>query len=93
MKRSALRAQFDRIDQLLTGWMAANAITLLRVSGLGLVFFWFGALKLFPGLSPAESFVAGDGGPLCFPSTSSCRCSPPGKWRSASVLSPAGGYV
>jgi uncharacterized membrane protein YphA (DoxX/SURF4 family) len=25
--------------------------------GLGVVFFWFGALKLFPGLSPAEDLV------------------------------------
>ena len=25
--------------------------------GLGIVFFWFGALKLFPGLSPAEELV------------------------------------
>lgn len=29
---------------------------MLRVS-LGLVFFWFGALKLFPGLSPAQTLA------------------------------------
>ncbi len=36
--------------------MARHAITLLRI-GLGVVFFWFGALKLVPGLSPAEDLV------------------------------------
>ena len=34
-------------------WKARNGITLLRIS-LGLVFTWFGILKFFPGLSPAE---------------------------------------
>jgi uncharacterized membrane protein YkgB len=33
--------------------MAAHGLTLLRFA-LGIVFFWFGVLKLFPGLSPAE---------------------------------------
>ena len=47
---------FNRIDTLLTRWMAANALTVVRI-GLGIVFFWFGALKLFPGLSPAEELV------------------------------------
>ena len=34
----------------------ARATWLLRV-GLGVVFLWFGALKLFPGVSPAEPLV------------------------------------
>ena len=33
--------------------MAAHGLTLLRVA-LGIVFLWFGALKLVPGVSPAE---------------------------------------
>ena len=48
--------RFDEIDRKITGWMADNGLTILRV-GLGIVFFWFGALKLFPGLSPAENLV------------------------------------
>jgi uncharacterized membrane protein YkgB len=45
--------QFDRIDRRITGWMADHGLTLLRVA-LGIVFLWFGALKLVPGVSPAE---------------------------------------
>lgn len=47
---------FDRIDRRLTEAMAAHGLTLLRFA-LGIVFFWFGALKLFPGLSPAETLA------------------------------------
>jgi uncharacterized membrane protein YphA (DoxX/SURF4 family) len=36
--------------------MAQYGLTILRV-GLGIIFFWFGALKLVPGLSPAEELV------------------------------------
>jgi uncharacterized membrane protein YkgB len=48
--------QIDRIDASLTGWMARHGLTLMRVS-LGVIFFWFGALKLFPNMSPAEDLV------------------------------------
>ncbi len=44
------------IDQKITNWMARTGPLVLRV-GLGIVFFWFGMLKFFPGLSPAESLV------------------------------------
>ena len=44
------------LDAWLTEWMARCGIALLRV-GLGIIFFWFGALKLFPGWSPAEDLV------------------------------------
>jgi uncharacterized membrane protein YkgB len=54
---STLTSRFDRIDTQLTAWMARHSIPLLRV-GLGLVFLWFGALKFFPGLSPAQSLAA-----------------------------------
>ena len=37
--------------------MARHGITLLRIS-LGVVFLWFGVLKFFPGLSPAQSLAA-----------------------------------
>jgi uncharacterized membrane protein YkgB len=47
---------FDRIDQFLTSGMARTGIPFLRI-GLGIVFFWFGLLKFFPGLSPAEGLV------------------------------------
>jgi uncharacterized membrane protein YphA (DoxX/SURF4 family) len=50
------RERFDRIDVRLTRWMARYGIVLLRIS-LGLVFLWFGFLKFFPGLSPAEELV------------------------------------
>ncbi len=48
---------FLQIDTRITIWMAQHGITLLRVS-LGIVFFWFGALKFFPGLSPAQDLAA-----------------------------------
>lgn len=41
----------------MTNWMARNGIALLRMS-LGLVFVWFGALKFFPELSPAEELAS-----------------------------------
>lgn len=50
------RRVFERVDPRITGWMARNAITLTRIA-LGLVFLWFGVLKFFPGLSPAEDLV------------------------------------
>jgi uncharacterized membrane protein YphA (DoxX/SURF4 family) len=51
-----LRRNFDQLDQTITHWMARNSLTLLRIS-LGIVFFWFGALKFFPGLSPAQDLA------------------------------------
>ncbi|HJS28174.1 MAG TPA: DoxX family protein, partial [Anaerolineales bacterium] len=39
-----------------TNFMARYGILFLRVS-LGLVFFWFGILKFFPGLSPAQDLA------------------------------------
>ncbi|MGF1617868.1 MAG: hypothetical protein ACFCU2_08705 [Acidimicrobiia bacterium] len=47
------RALFDTVDRRVTRWMAKNGITMLRCS-IGLIFIWFGALKLVPGLSPAD---------------------------------------
>jgi uncharacterized membrane protein YphA (DoxX/SURF4 family) len=47
---------FDRLDRRITQWMAEHGLTLLRLA-LGLVFFWFGVLKFFPGASPAEELA------------------------------------
>jgi len=57
IKMSFFRALFERVDKALTGWMAKYGILFLRIS-LGIVFLWFGALKFFPGLSPAEDLAA-----------------------------------
>lgn len=47
---------FNKFDRTITNWMAENGITILRI-GLGMIFFWFGILKFFPGVSPAEELV------------------------------------
>ena len=56
LNRSQLNRQFDAVDTTITRWMAHNSIRLLRFS-IGVVFVWFGALKFFPGLSPAEGLI------------------------------------
>jgi uncharacterized membrane protein YphA (DoxX/SURF4 family) len=43
-------------DVALTRWMARYGVVALRVS-LGIVFLWFGVLKFFPGLSPAQDLA------------------------------------
>jgi len=48
---------FDVVDARITDWMARHGVRLLRIS-LGIVFLWFGALKFFPGLSPASDLAA-----------------------------------
>lgn len=53
---SKLQQEFDALDLRITRWMARSGIPLLRIS-MGIVFFWFGALKLVPGLSPAEGLI------------------------------------
>lgn len=49
--------RFGQIDRVITRTMARYGITLLRIS-IGIVFFWFGILKFFPDLSPAEDLAA-----------------------------------
>lgn len=51
-----LGERFDTVDRSIAGWMAANGVTLLRWS-IGLIFIWFGALKLVPGASPADQIA------------------------------------
>lgn len=47
---------FMAIDVKITRWMARYSVPILRI-GLGIVFLWFGALKFFPNLSPAEDLA------------------------------------
>ncbi|MBZ0304920.1 MAG: DoxX family membrane protein [Anaerolineae bacterium] len=51
-----LQSRFETTDRIITGLMAEYGMTVMRI-GLGIVFFWFGALKLLPGWSPAEDLV------------------------------------
>lgn len=55
-RESIMGWRFQRIDMSITRWMASNGIRLLRIS-MGIIFFWFGMLKFFEGLSPAESLA------------------------------------
>jgi uncharacterized membrane protein YkgB len=54
---NTLMTRLDRLDKNLTAHMARHGITLLRLS-VGIIFLWFGFLKFFPGLSPAEDLAA-----------------------------------
>ncbi len=51
------KSTYSQLDKHITDWMARCGITILRIS-LGVIFFWFGVLKFFPGLSPAQSLAA-----------------------------------
>lgn len=57
MHIETVEPRFEAIDQRVTSVLARHSIPILRVS-LGIVFFWFGALKLFPGLSPAQDLAS-----------------------------------
>lgn len=56
LRTTSIGATIDKLDRKITTWMADYGIVIMRI-GLGIVFFWFGILKLFPGLSPAEALV------------------------------------
>ena len=51
-----LVALYERVDVQITNLMARYGVLLLRLT-LGIVFFWFGFLKFFPGLSPAQDLA------------------------------------
>jgi len=51
-----IKEMFDRTDTRITALMARYGLILLRVS-VGIVFLWFGILKFFPGLSPAQDLA------------------------------------
>lgn len=50
------RERFDALDRRVIKFMTTYGVVLLRWS-IGLIFIWFGALKLFPGLSPADQIA------------------------------------
>lgn len=47
---------YRQADDQITAFMRKYGIVLLRIS-LGIVFFWFGFLKFFPGVSPADELA------------------------------------
>lgn len=47
---------YHRADEQIVAWMSSNGTVWLRVS-IGIIFVWFGVLKFFPGLSPAEDLA------------------------------------
>jgi uncharacterized membrane protein YkgB len=56
MAMDSITRRLDQLEERAAAWMAGHGVTFLRVS-LGVVFFWFGVLKFFPGLSPAEDLA------------------------------------
>ncbi|TAK00114.1 MAG: DoxX family membrane protein [Chloroflexota bacterium] len=57
MAGSRLPSALEPIDVRVTATLARFGVPVLRI-GLGIVFLWFGALKFFPGASPAETLAA-----------------------------------
>lgn len=53
---SELKINFERADKRIVKWMRKEGVFLLRLS-LGIIFIWFGALKVI-GNSPATELVA-----------------------------------
>ena len=57
MTRSGLPEPIERVDVRITGALARFGAPAVRIA-LGVVFLWFGVLKFFPNLSPAELLAA-----------------------------------
>jgi uncharacterized membrane protein YkgB len=57
MNQRRLPEPIDQLDKRVTFALARWSVPALRIS-LGIVFLWFGALKFFPGASPAETLAA-----------------------------------
>jgi len=55
--RSGLPEPIERVDVRITGALARFGAPAVRIA-LGVVFLWFGVLKFFPNLSPAELLAA-----------------------------------
>lgn len=53
---TTLRDTYDRLDLRIARALARVGVPVLRI-GLGVVFLWFGALKFFPDLSPAQELA------------------------------------
>ncbi|RYE27373.1 MAG: DoxX family protein [Sphingobacteriaceae bacterium] len=45
------------LELRMVSWKVRNGLTILRIA-LGIIFFWFGILKFFHGLSPAEELAS-----------------------------------
>lgn len=58
MTTQDLKRTLASLDAHLIVWTRLHSITLLRLA-VGIVYVWFGVLKLFPGLSPAEPLIRG----------------------------------
>ncbi len=57
MSTSGVPRRIESVDVRITGTLARIGVPVLRVA-LGIVFLWFGVLKFFPGVSPAETLAA-----------------------------------
>ncbi len=55
--KPTFRNLLTQTDERLTAFMRRYSVLFLRVS-MGIVFFWFGVLKFFPGLSPAQELAS-----------------------------------
>lgn len=53
---TTIKNTYTQYEQIAIEWMNRNGLRLLRTS-LGIVFFWFGFLKYFPGVSPAQDLA------------------------------------
>src|SRR3712207_2302913 len=56
-RRATDLSSLQELHARLTDWLADHGVLLLRL-GMGIVYFWFGLLKFFPGASPAEDLAA-----------------------------------
>lgn len=56
MSVEEVKENLETADRDVTRWMARYGLVLLRLS-LGLVFLWFGFLKFFPEMSPAQELA------------------------------------
>lgn len=56
MTTHEIQSTIVRYDTLFINWARRNSMTMLRLA-VGIVYVWFGALKLFPGYSPAEPLI------------------------------------
>jgi uncharacterized membrane protein YkgB len=56
MRVQEIRASVEAADRAITRSMARYGLALLRLS-LGIVFLWFGVLKFFPDVSPAQELA------------------------------------
>jgi uncharacterized membrane protein YkgB len=51
-----MKTLYNKIDNRITAFMMEYGILFLRIS-VGIVFVWFGVLKFFPNLSPAQGIA------------------------------------